>query len=240
MIETNQSSKKGCYYLQDILNSPLFGILLSLIAFEIGYFIYRKTKIVFFNPLMVAIVIVIVFLKVFGIPYESYIKGGSMISFFLGPATVILAVPLYKQIDQLKNNTASIFAGIISGSLSAVLGIYISGKLFKLDNQLIMSLIPKSITTPIGIELSSQLGGIPSITVAAIVITGIVGAVMGPAFCRITGIKDSVAVGVAIGTSAHALGTTKAIEIGEVEGAMSGLSIGIAGIVTVIISVILF
>lgn len=189
---------------------------------------------------MVAIAIVIVFLKVFGISYDSYAKGGSMISFFLGPATVILAVPLYRQIEQLKNNTVSIFAGIISGSLSAVISIYISGRLFNLDNQLIMSLIPKSITTPIGIELSRQLGGVPSITVAAIVITGIVGAVLGPAFCRITGIKEPVAVGVAIGTSAHALGTTKAIEIGEVEGAMSGLSIGIAGIITVIISVLLF
>lgn len=225
--------------MKEILSTPYLGIVLSLIAFETGLFIYRKTKFPLFNPLLIAIVIVIAFLATTGTSLETYNKGGAYISVFLGPATVILAVPLFKQIDKLKANIIPILSGIVTGCITALASVYFLGKLFNLKKEIIMSMLPKSITTPIGIELSRQLGGIPALTVAAIVVTGILGAVVGPAICKICGIRDKVAVGVAIGTSAHALGTTKAIELGEVEGAMSGLSIGVAGLVTVIISTVL-
>lgn len=225
--------------MKEILSTPYLGIVLSLIAFETGLFIYRKTKFPLFNPLLIAIVIVIAFLATTGTSLETYNKGGAYISIFLGPATVILAVPLFKQIDKLKANIIPILSGIVTGCITALASVYFLGKLFNLKKEIIMSMLPKSITTPIGIELSRQLGGIPALTVAAIVVTGILGAVVGPAICKICGIRDKVAVGVAIGTSAHALGTTKAIELGEVEGAMSGLSIGVAGLVTVIISTVL-
>lgn len=222
--------------MKELFNLPLFGILLSLIAFEIGLLINRKTRIAVFNPLLIAILLIIAFMKGFNVSLDSFNKGGSIISFFLGPATVILAVPLYKQIKLLKANLVPIAAGIIIGCVTAITSIYLFSRLFALNTSLTYSLIPKSVTTPIGLEISKQLGGIPAITVAAIVFTGIVGAVAGPLICNIFKIKDKVAVGIAIGTSAHALGTTKAIELGETEGAMSGLAIGLAGLATVFLA----
>lgn len=225
--------------MKEILSTPVFALLISLLAFEIGIFVNKKTRLAVLNPLMLAILIVIGILIVFKIPLEDYKKGGDFISLFLTPATVILAVPLYKNIHSLKKDYAAIIGGVIVGCITAILSIWLMGKAFGLSPELLASLIPKSITTPLGIELSNQLGGIPSVTVAAIVITGIVGAVLAPALLKILGIKDKTAKGIAIGTSAHALGTTKAVELGETEGAMSGLAIGLAGLVTVIIATIL-
>ena len=155
---------------------------------------------------------------------------------FLGPSTVILAVPLYKQLDLLKKHSLSIFLGVLLGSIIGIFAVIGLSYFLGLDASIIKSLLPKSVTTPIGIELSNQLGGISSITVLAIILSGIIGAVMGPTICKIFKIKDSVAVGISLGTAAHAVGTTKALEIGETEGAMSGLSIGVAGIMTVFIA----
>ena len=222
--------------MKELMDLPLMGILLSLLAFEAGLFLNRKTRIALFNPLLTAILLVIVFLKAFGISLESYNKGGNIISFFLGPATVILAVPLYKQINLLKANLIPIVVGIAAGCVTAIGSIYLFCRLFGMDADLTASLIPKSVTTPIGLEISRQIGGIPAITVAAIVFTGIVGAVAAPLICRVFGIHDKVAIGISIGTSAHALGTTKAIELGETEGAMSGLAIGLAGLMTVFLA----
>lgn len=219
-----------------LTNNVLFGIVLSLIAFEIGLFIYRKTNISFFNPLLIAIGFVICFLLAFNIDFESYNKGAQFINMFLGPCTVILAVPLYKQIELLKEHSTSIIIGILVGSFIGIFSIIGLSYLLNLNGEIIKSLIPKSVTTPIGIEISSELGGLVPITVLAIVITGICGAVMGPTICKIFRIKDPVAVGISLGTAAHAVGTSKAIELGETEGAMSGLSIGVAGIITVLIS----
>lgn len=219
-----------------LTNNVLFGIVLSLIAFEIGLFIYRKTNISFFNPLLIAIGFVICFLLAFNIDFESYNKGAQFINMFLGPCTVILAVPLYKQIELLKEHSTSIIIGILVGSFIGIFSIIGLSYLLNLNGEIIKSLIPKSVTTPIGIEISSELGGLVPITVLAIVITGICGAVIGPTICKIFRIKDPVAVGISLGTAAHAVGTSKAIELGETEGAMSGLSIGVAGIITVLIS----
>ncbi|MGE5458046.1 MAG: LrgB family protein, partial [Methanococcaceae archaeon] len=202
-------------------------------AFQVGTLLYKKTRLSILNPLLVASVLVMVFLLYFGIDFETYNLGGDYISFFLGPATVVLAVPLYKKIRLLKSNALPILAGISAGCIAGISSILTLSILIGLDEVISKSLAPKSVTTPIGIEISKQIGGLPAITVAAIVITGITGAVLGPFICRRFRIKDKVAVGVAIGTASHALGTTRAIELGETEGAMSGLAIGIAGLVTV-------
>lgn len=220
-------------FLNEFLNTPLFGILLSLITFQIGTLLYEKARLSILNPLLVSSVLVMVLLLYFGIDFETYNLGGDYISFFLGPATVVLAVPLYKKIRLLKSNALPILAGIIAGCVAGISSILALSSLLGLDEVVSRSLVPKSVTTPIGIEISKQIGGLPAITVAAIVFTGIAGAVLGPFICRCFRIKDKVAIGVAIGTASHALGTTRAIELGEIEGAMSGLAIGIAGLITV-------
>ncbi len=223
----------------ELLNTPVFGILLSIVSFEIGGIIYKRTKLAVFNPLFVSIILSIVFLLSFNIDVEVYEKGGSFINFFLGPATVLLAVPLYKQIDLLKSNLIPILGGILAGSLTAIVSVWALSTLFGIDRALVLSMIPKSVTTPIGIEISNQIGGISSITVMSIIITGNVGVVMAGSLFRALRIEDEVAVGIAYGTAAHALGTSRAMEIGEKQGAMSSLSIGIAGLITVFIAPLL-
>lgn len=221
------------------LDTPYFGILISIIFFEIGLFIQKKSKISLLNPLLVSIMGIIFVLTIFNIDLETYNRGGKLITFFLGPATVILAVPLYKQLPLLKRYYLSILIGITIGSITSIASVMILGRLFGLKDIIVLSFIPKSVTTPIGIEISGQLGGIPALTVGMIVMTGITGAVLGPLVCRIFRIKNEVAVGAAIGTASHALGTTKAMELGETQGALSSLAIGVAGLVTVFLATIL-
>ena len=227
-------------YLEILTNDILFGLVLSLAAFEIGIFINRNTRIPILNPLLIAIASVICFLFAFNIDFNTYNKGGQFINMFLGPSTVVLAVPLYKQLDLLKKNAKAILTGIFVGSTIGIFSIIIISYLLGLDTSIIKSLAPKSVTTPIGISISNQLGGLVPITVLAIIVTGIIGAVFGPTICNLFKIKDKVAIGVAIGTASHAVGTSKALELGEIEGAMSSLSIGIAGIMTVIIAPIAY
>lgn len=193
-----------------------------------------------FNPLLIAVLLIIIFLTVFHIDVDTYNKSGEFINMFLGPSTVVLAVPLYKQMDLLKKNATAILTGISVGSIIGICMIIGISYYLGLDSDIIKSLIPKSVTTPIGIAISSQLGGIVPITVLAVIVTGIMGSIIGPAVCRIFRINNKVAIGVAIGTASHAIGTSKALELGEVEGAMSSLSIGIAGIVTVILAPIIY
>ena len=214
----------------------MFGIILTIIAFEIGIFINNKWRNPLLNPILIATVLIIGFLTVTGIEYETYKVGGDYISFFLGPVTVLLAVPLYKQIQSLKRYWFPILAGITVGSATSVICVIACAKMFNLSKTLMLSLTPKSITIPMGSVFSEQIGGIPSITIVSIVITGITGAVTAPLVCRYFRIKNPVAQGVAIGTASHALGTTKAMEIGEIQGAMSSLSIGVAGVITVFIT----
>ena len=214
----------------------MFGIILTIITFEIGIFINNKWRNPLLNPILIATVLIIGFLTVTGIEYETYKVGGDYISFFLGPVTVLLAVPLYKQIQSLKRYWFPILAGITVGSATSVICVIACAKMFNLSKTLMLSLTPKSITIPMGSVFSEQIGGIPSITIVSIVITGITGAVTAPLVCRYFRIKNPVAQGVAIGTASHALGTTKAMEIGEIQGAMSSLSIGVAGVITVFIT----
>ncbi|MCD4822706.1 MAG: LrgB family protein [Methanococcoides sp.] len=222
-----------------LVRSPVFGIGISIITFYAGNLLYKKTGSLLLNPLVLSMLMIIGLLLSLHITFDDYNRGGQYISFFLGPATVILAVPLYKKISLLKENVIPILAGISVGSAAGIVSIIVMCRMFGLDELLSLSMIPKSVTTPIGIEISRQLGGMPSITVAAIVFTGIAGVLLGPLVCKLFRINDKVAVGIAIGTSSHALGTTKAVEMGETEGAMSGMAIGIAGLVTVFLAPIL-
>ena len=222
-----------------IINSPLFGILLSLVAFEIGVTISKKFKYSFLNPLLIANILIVGFLLTTEISLESYNVGGDYISVMLSPATVVLAVPLYRQISKLKQFWKPILAGIFAGSLTSLACVIVVSKLVDLSDTLMLSLLPKSITIPMGSVVSAQIGGIPPVTIIAITITGITGAVAAPAVCRFCHIKNKVAQGIAIGTASHALGTTRAMEMGEVQGAMSSLSIGVAGLFTAIVAPII-
>lgn len=225
--------------MNEIINSPLFGILLSLVAFEIGVAISKKFKYSFLNPLLIANILIVGFLLTTGISLESYNIGGNYISLLLSPATVVLAVPLYRQIASLKKFWKPILAGIIAGSLTSMACVIVVSRLIKLSDTLMLSLLPKSITIPMGSVVSEQIGGIPSVTIIAITITGITGAVAAPAVCKFCRIKHKVAQGIAIGTASHALGTTRAMELGEVQGAMSSLSIGVAGLFTAVVAPII-
>ncbi|TCL76777.1 putative murein hydrolase (TIGR00659 family) [Hydrogenispora ethanolica] len=225
--------------MKALWHSPLFGILLSVLAFEIGLFINRRTKLAVLNAYLISVLLIIGVLLHFRISLASFNVGGQFISLFLGPATVVLAVPLYRQLPLLRANIVPIMAGVGAGSVTAVASALVFAKWFGLDPAVGISLVPKSVTTPIGIEVAKELGGITPITVAAIIVSGIAGAVIGPALCRCCGIRDKVAVGIAIGTASHAIGTTKALELGETEGAMSGLAIGIAGLVIVLLAPLL-
>lgn len=222
--------------MEIISNNMFFGIFISLIAFEIGLFIYKKTKLPIFNPLLIATILIICFLKIFNIDFDTYNKGGQFINIFLGPATIVLAVPLYKNLNLLKENFLPIFSGILVGSLVSVLSVISIATFLGLDNSLTVSLLSKSVTTPIGIEITNSLGGSSSITVLAIVLSGIIGAIVGPTVFKVLKINNPISRGVSLGTASHAVGTSKALEIGEQEGAMSSLSIGVAGIVTVFLA----
>jgi predicted murein hydrolase (TIGR00659 family) len=221
-------------------HTPYFGIILSIAAYLTALGIYKKTKIAVFNPLLLTVIFIIIVLTTLHIPIEKYNEGGNLIVFFLAPATVVLAVPLYKQLNLLKEHFIPIMAGVTAGSFISILSVIGLSKLFGLEADIIRSLVPKSITTPLGMEISRSFGGIIPITVASIVLTGILGAVIGPFLVNIAGIKSNIAKGIGIGTGAHAIGTSKAIEMGEVEGAMSGLAIGLAGIITVVIAPIFY
>lgn len=217
-----------------IVNDVFFGILISCIAFESGKFIFKKTQSPIFNPLLIGTILVISILKIFNISTDSYFKGASLITFFLGPATIALALPLYKQWDLFKKYAIPVITGAVVGSFVAIISVIFLGKFLKIDVALLYSFIPKSITTPIGIEVSIMLGGIPSLTVLSIVLTGITGNVTAPFICKIFRIKHSVAKGIGIGVASHAVGTSRAMEMGEIEGSMSALSIVFAGLLTLI------
>lgn len=225
--------------MYNVLNTPIFGIGLTVLFFNIAVYIQKKTKNPAFNPLLISILGIIVCLNIFKIPYENYKIGGNAINYFLGPITIVLAVPLYRQFELLKKYKFEILIGISCGVIVSFISIVSIGKLFNTSTEIINSLIPKSITSPMGISLANTINGIQAVTVVCIILTGILGAIIAPTVFKLGKITNPIAKGVALGTSAHALGTSKAIEIGEVEGAMSGLSIGISGLITVIIVPIL-
>ena len=221
--------------MYSVIETPIFGIVLTIVFFNIGVYIQKKTKKPIFNPLLIAIVGIILFLSITKIPYDKYKLGADSINFLLGPVTISLAIPLYRQFNLLKKYFLEIIVGILCGVIVSLASVLIIGVLTHANIEILNSLIPKSITTPMGLALTKTLNGIDSITVVSIIITGILGAIISPLVFKVGKINNPIAKGIALGTSSHALGTTKAMEMGEVEGAMSSLSIGIAGTITVII-----
>ena len=213
-----------------------FGVFVSIAAYMVGMWLKKKLKWGILNPLLVAVVLVIALLVGTGIPYSEYNKGASYISYFLTPATVCLAIPLYKQLELLKKNFAAVIIGITSGVLASAASIFSMSLLFKLDHVYYVSLLPKSITTAIGMGVSEEAGGIVTITIVSIILTGIFGNIIGETWFRLVGIKEPIAKGLALGTASHAIGTAKALELGEIEGAMSSLSIAVAGLMTVVVA----
>lgn len=221
--------------LQDLIfNSALFGLILSLVAYEIGLRIKAKLKLAIFNPLLISIILIIAVLLIFDIDYEEYNNGAKYLGYLLTPATMCLAVPLYEQLEILKKNVKAIMAGIISGVITSMSSILALSIIFNFSHTEYVTILPKSITTAIGIGISEELGGIVTITVAVIIITGIFGNMTAEFICKVFKINEPIARGVAIGSSAHAMGTAKAIEMGPIEAAISSLTIAVAGIVTVV------
>lgn len=225
--------------MNEIINTisfmMFFGVALTLCAYGVGKFIKNKINFALFNPILVAIILIIVVLKITGISYEVYKSGTAVISYMLTPATVCLAVPLYEKLTLLKKNIWAIAGGIISGIVASAVTVWGVSAMFTLDKTIFATLLPKSITTAIGMVVSEQQGGIVNITVASIIITGIFGNVVADVIYRLFKIDDPIAKGVALGTSAHVMGTAKALEMGEIEGAMSGLAVAVAGIMTVFV-----
>ena len=214
--------------------SAFFGVMLSLVAYGIGFELKRKFKLAIFNPLLIAIILVMVVLVSFHIDYDVYNEGAVYISYLLTPATVCLAVPLYEQFELLKKNWKALLIGILSGCIASMGSILAMTVIFSLSHEEYVSFLPKSITTAIGMGVSEELGGYVSITVAVIIITGVLGNMIGENVLKLFRITNPIAKGVAIGTASHAIGTAKAMEIGEIEGAMSSLSIVVSGIITVV------
>lgn len=217
-----------------VTESIYFGAAISLVAYEVGLLLKRKFKLAIFHPLLISIICIIGVLSIFNISYEDYNQGAQYISYLLTPATVCLAVPLYEQLPLLWKNLKAVAVGIISGVLASLVSVLALSKLFGLSHEMYVTLLPKSITTAIGMGVSEELGGIVTITVAVIIITGVLGNMMAEIICKIFKIREPIARGLAIGTSAHAVGTAKAMELGEVEGAMSSLAIAVAGLLTVV------
>ncbi len=214
-------------------NSLFFGAALSIGTYIIGTLVKRRWNFFLFNPLLVSITITIATLLVLRIEYGTYNGSAKYITYLLTPATVALAIPLYEQIALLKKNITAILAGIASGVLCSGVSIFALSLLFGLGHTQYVTLLPKSITTAIGIGLSTELDGYVAITVAAIIFTGLIGNIAGGLICRMLRIRHPIAKGIAIGTATHVMGTSKAMEIGEIEGAMSSLSVAVAGCMTV-------
>ena len=217
-----------------LVDSAFFGAVLSLAAYEAGVLIKKRFRLALFNPLLIATIAVIAVLAILKVEYRHYNESAKYISYLLTPATVCLAVPLYQQIELLKKNLKAVIGGITAGVLASLLSIFLLARLFSLSHEQYVTLLPKSITTAIGMGISEELGGIQTITVAVIIITGIFGNVTAEFVCRFFRIHNPVARGLAIGTASHAIGTAKAMEMGEIEGAMSSLAIAVAGLLTVL------
>lgn len=216
-----------------LTNSAFFGAFVSLGAYEIGVWIKKKSGWAICNPLLIAILLIIGVLLAMHIPYDVYEEGAQYISYLLTPATVCLAVPLYEQVELLRQHKKAIAAGLIAGMLTSLLSILLLAAIFKLNHEEYVTLLPKSITTAIGMGVSEELGGLVTVTVAVIIMTGVVGNIVAESVCRLFRLEEPVAKGIAIGSASHAIGTAKAMEMGEVEGAMSSLSIAVTGLITV-------
>ncbi|MBE5905129.1 MAG: LrgB family protein [Pseudobutyrivibrio sp.] len=218
--------------------SSYLAVAVSLVSYGIGSWLKKRFKTGLLNPLLVSIVCTILFLFGTGISYDTYNEGAKFLTWLLTPATVSLAIPLYEQWELLKNNAKAVMAGITAGVITSLLTVLLLSMALGLSHEEYVTLLPKSITTAIGMGVSEELGGYVTITVVVIVITGVIGNILGEFICKLFRIKEPISKGLALGTASHAIGTAKAMEIGEIEGAMSSLSIAVAGILTVLFATI--
>lgn len=224
--------------VQMLEESVYFGVTISFLAYLAGVCLKKKWKMAICNPLLISILFTILLLVVFHVDYNNYYAGAKYLSYLLTPATVCLAIPLYEQTELLKKNAGAIVAGILSGVLTSLVCVLTLAVLFRLNHEEYVTLLPKSITTAIGMGISQELGGYVNITVAVIIITGVLGNIIAEMVCDLFHITHPMAKGIGIGCASHAVGTAKAMELGEIEGAMSSLSIAVAGLMTVLGSVI--
>ena len=223
--------------MKDLIGSPFFGITLTIVAYWAGVRIQKRTGLAICNSLLLTTLMLIAVLTVFGIPYESYNAGGRLVDMMLGPATACMAVSIYRKWDLLKKNVLPILAGCFAGSVTGVVSVFLLCRLFGLDDTLTVTLLPKAVTTPIATALTAPYGGIVSITAVAVIFTGILGNLSAPFLIRLFRVEDDpLAAGLAIGACSHGIGTARALELGETEGAMSGLAIGICGLMTAVLS----
>lgn len=219
-----------------MLQSATLGVVISILAYQIGVFLKNKTKKAIFNPLLLSIILVILFLLIFDVDYNSYNQSAKYLSYLLTPATVSLAIPLYEKLSLLKKHYVAVLTAILAGVLTSLVSIWAMSALFQLSHEGYVTLLPKSITTAIGIGISEELGGYVSISAASIIVTGILGNMVGEGICKWFRIKHSISKGLTFGTASHAIGTSKAMELGQVEGAMSSLAIVVSGLMTVILA----
>ena len=221
--------------LKTMLEQSVFlGVFLSLGSYGLGMWLKRKTSWALMNPLLIAVVLVVAFLAISGVSYTSYSNGARILDYLLTPATICLAVPLYQQIELLKKNYKAVVAGLVSGVLTSLISVFLLALLFQFDHASYVTFLPKSITTAIGMGISDELGGYVSITVVVILLTGVFGNIFADKILKLFHVEEPIAKGIAIGSAAHAMGTARAMEMGQIEGAMSGLSIVVSGILTVI------
>lgn len=218
--------------MSDFVQTPLFGIGLTLVVYLFAQKLYKKLNNVWANPVLVAIVTIIVFLKVTGIEYADYARGGDIVLFLLGPSVVALAIPLYQRRDEIWKRKKPILLGVFAGSLSSIISACGLAWILGGSEEVILSLAPKSVTTPIAISIVEKIGGIAPLTAALVVLTGCLGAVCGPELCKRVGIKSPVSVGLAMGVSSHGIGTARMLELDRLSGAVSGLAIGLNGLMT--------
>ena len=219
-----------------LVESAYFGILMTAAAYCAATAVQKKTGLVICNNLLISALLIGAVLTAFHIPYDAYYQGGSVINSLLGPATACLAVNIYNKRELLKKYWLPVLAGCLAGTVTSIGSILVLSRLFGLDKDMTASLLPKSVTTPIATAVSEGHGGIVPITVAAVIVTGILGNLAAPFLVKLFRVKDPVAAGLGIGTCSHALGTAKALEMGETEGAMSGLAVGICGIFTALLA----
>lgn len=219
-----------------LAESPFFGIALTVAAYWVGTKLQKKTGLVVCNNIIIAVALLIAVLSVFRIPYDAYYQGGSIINMLLGPATACMAVTIYAKLELLKKNWLPVLLGCLAGTVTSIGSILVLCRLFGLDAAMTASLLPKSVTTPIASAVSESHGGIVSVTVAAVIFTGILGNLLAPFLVKLLRVKDPLSAGLGIGACSHAIGTAKALEMGETEGAMSGLAIGVCGIITAVLA----
>lgn len=220
--------------IEFLSGSTYFAILLCVGLYMMGMAIQRRFRYAILNPMLISMGILIVFLVFTGTDYREFEQDVAPLSYLLTPATVSLAIPLYQQLEKLKRNWQAILLGILSGVLASAVSILAMAALFGFSHAEYVSALPKSITTAIGMVMSEELGGYPAITVGLIIVTGMMGNMFGEQLVKLLGLKDPIAKGIAMGTASHAFGTSRALQMGQLEGAMSGLSVAVAGLMTVV------